>query len=430
MAYRDCDGIGRRDFLKVGALGAGLTLGQYLRLADAGEINDSAGRSGILVFLKGGPSHQDMFDMKPNAAAEYRGEFRPVRTNVPGVEICEHMPRLAQCADKYAILRGVSHNLAAHDLGTRYLLTGNRPIPLLKYPVYGAVVSKESPARPDVPPHVAIDEDLEGPGFLGTQYGALATGEKPRYGQPFSVRGITLEDGMTITQLERRRRLAEDVDVAFRGFESLDQQVTGVDRLSQRAYQIISSRRTRDAFDLSLESPTIANRFGKHEFGQSFLLASRLIEAGVRFVTILLDGWDTHNDNFKELKDKLLPGLDEGLAAMLRTLDDKGLLDSTAVMVTGEFGRTPKVNGTRGRDHWARAMFSLMAGGGVRGGQAIGASNETAAEPAGDGFTPDDVAASFYQNLGIDPQKEYHSNTGRPITLVREGHAIRDLFAG
>ena len=420
----------RRGFLKVGALGAGLTLGRYLKLAHAGEVRPAQARSAILVFLKGGPSHQDTFDLKPDAPAEYRGEFKPAATNVPGIEICEHLPKLAACADKYAILRHVSHNLADHGLGTSYLLTGNRPVPIVRYPAYSAVASKELPTAADLPPAVAVDEDPQGPGFLGTRYGALATGEKPRPNQPFRVRGISLEDGLTVTQLQRRRRLADDIDRAFRDHEDLDDPVIGLNQFSRQAHQIISSQRTREAFDVGREAASIATRFGNNESGLSLLLACRLIEAGVRFVTVIVENWDTHNHNFKALKSDLLPRFDRGLSALLGTLHDKGLLESTAVLVTGEFGRTPQVNGTAGRDHWARAMFTLMAGGGIRGGQVLGSTDDKAAEPKGEACTPDDVAATFYRNLGIDPRREYVTNTGRPVMLVRDGRVLKQLFGG
>jgi hypothetical protein len=412
--------------LKVGAFGAGLSLSQFLRIAHAAQGRD-AGRSGILIFLQGGPSHQDMFDLKPEAPAEYRGEFNPIATSVPGIEICEHLPRLAASADKYALIRGISHNLSDHGLGTRYLLTGNRPSPLMRFPVYGSVASRELPAPPDLPAYVAIDRELEGPGYLGVQYGPLATGEHPRPGRPFAVRGITLDEGLTIEQFHSRRKLTDDLDTAFRGYEQLDDEVRGLDRFARQAHQIISSPRTREAFDVSRESPAIAQRFGTHEYSQSFLLACRLIEAGVRFVTVLIDGWDTHQSNFTALKQKLLPGLDQNLAALFSTLESKGLFSSTTVLVTGEFGRTPKINGGAGRDHWARAMFALLAGGGVRGGTLVGATDDKAAEPAGTGFTPDDLAATFYDKLGIDPATEYHTAAGRPITLVRDGNVIRTV---
>ena len=418
----------RRQMLKIGALGAGLTLSDYLRLTAAADGKQDNGRSAILVFLRGGPAHQDTFDLKPNAPAEYRGEFRPIETVAPGVEICEHLPRLAQLADRYAVIRGITHNLAAHNLGVRYLMTGNRPTPAVQYPMYGSVASREFPAAADLPSFVSIDESVEGPGYLGAEYGPLSTGEKPRYGQPFRVRGITLGDGLSIERYRQRHRLLADLDQTFDGFENLDSSVRGLDRFSEQAYRIISSRRARDAFELSNEPEREMDRFGKHEFGQSMLLTVRLVEAGVRFVTVLLDGWDTHADNFNTLGRDLLPRFDQSLSALLDRLHQRGRLDSTAVFVTGEFGRTPKINDRAGRDHWARAMCSLMAGGDIQGGQVIGKTDDKAQGPENDGFTPDDVAATFFQNIGIDPKSEYQANIGRPITLIRNGEPIHRLF--
>jgi hypothetical protein len=412
----------RRDFLAVGVLGGTWTLAQHLR-AEA-ETPAERGRSGILVFLQGGPSHQDTFDLKPEAPVEYRGEFKPIKTNVSGVEICEHLPKLAQAADRYCLLRGITHNLADHGLGTKYMLTGNRPSPLVPYPSFGAVAGKELQNLRDVPGFVAVPEDPVGPGFLGSRYGALATGEHPNARQPFSVRGISMSDKLTIERVGRRRALADDLDTAFSGFSDLDDNVVGLDRFSQQAHEIITSPRTRKAFDLESEPQAILDRFGNVEAGRTLLAACRLIEAGARFVTVVLDGWDTHQGNFTQLKTKLLPELDRGFSALLQTLRERGLDESTTTLMTGEFGRTPKVNGTSGRDHWARAMFSLFAGGGVRGGQVLGASDDKAAEPADKGFTPDDVAATFYRRLGIDPQHEFQTGVGRPITLVREGNDL------
>ena len=420
--------ISRRQFLQVGSLGAGLTLSNYLQLAAADSRIDQ-GRSAVLVFLGGGPAHQDTFDMKPNAPEEYRGQFQPVQTSVPGIQICEHLPKLARRADRYALLRGITHSLADHGLGTRYLMTGNLPTPVVDYPMYGSVVSKEFPAPPDLPSFVSIERPVEGPGYLGAEYGPLSTGEKPRYGQPFRVRGLTLDGTMTLDRYRKRRNLAHDIDTAFGEYESLDESVRSLDRFSEQAYQIISSSKARSAFDLTLESDREVDRFGRHEFGQSLLLTTRLIEAGVRFVTVLLEGWDTHQDNFNQLGRELLPNLDQSLSAMLDRFDEQGRLESTAMLVTGEFGRTPKVNKNAGRDHWARAMCSLMTGGDVLPGQVIGETDDKAEGPVGDGFSPDDLAASFFQNIGIDPSTEYNANVGRPITLIRNGSIIPGLFS-
>lgn len=420
--------MSRRQMLRVGGLGTSLSLSRFLRLHAAGGKTDP-GRSAILVFLGGGPSHQDTFDLKPQAPVEYRGQFSPIPTTVPGMEICEHMPRLAKRADRYAMIRGITHSLADHGLGTRYLMTGNLPTPVVRYPMYGSIVSREMPARDDLPSFVSIDRPVEGPGYLGAEYGPLSTGEKPRYGQPFRVRGITLDGSLTVEKYRSRRQLRDDIDTAFAGYEELDDSVRGWDRFSEQAYQIISSTRSRNAFDLSREPEREVDRFGRHEFGQSAMLATRLIEAGVRFVTVLLEGWDTHQDNFNTLGRELLPNFDQCFSAMLDRLEEQGRLASTSILVTGEFGRTPKVNNRAGRDHWARAMCALMAGGSVQAGQVVGSTDDKAQGPDGDGFTPDDLAATFLQNIGVDPKKEYTANVGRPITVIRNGAVIPGLLS-
>ncbi|HAY80685.1 MAG TPA: DUF1501 domain-containing protein [Planctomycetaceae bacterium] len=432
--HRTCDGLKRRDFLKVGAVGGtALSLANYLRFADAGQVSSTAmATSAIFINLPGGPSHMDTFDLKPDAPKEYRGTFNPIKTNADGVQISEHLPKLAKVADKFAILRGVSHTLGAHRLGQEFVNTGTKPLPSLEYPGYGSVVTKELESPSDLPPFVAIPNTNQRPGFLGVKYAPLMTNATPRPNAPFSVRGIALGNGMTISEVEKRQNLLGDLDQAFKGFEQDNQLLDGLDRFSQQAHSIITSKRAREAFDISQESPNYAEPFGEDPFGLSCLLASRLIESGVRFVTVSLGGWDTHRDNFTKLKDTNLPKLDTGLSALLTGLEEKGLLETTAVFVTGEFGRTPKINDRTaegGRDHYPRCMFMLQAGGGVRGGQVIGESDEKATGPKHEAISPSDVAASFYHNLGIDHTKEYHTATGRPITIVRDGSVIQDLFS-
>ncbi len=424
---RYCDGLTRRDLIKVGAVGA-LSLVDYLRLAQADEEKRAKATSAIFIFLGGGPSHMDTFDMKPTAPAELRGEFKPIRTNVSGIEVCEHLPKLAKCADHYALVRGISHSLAGHALGTEYLSTGNRPIPSLEFPGYGAVVSKELKGSAQLPHFVAIPNTPQKAGYLGIRYAPLQTNSTPSPGKPFSVRGISLGDGLTVEQFEKRQKLLSQLDTTFKELESNSALIGGLDRFSQQAYAMISSSKARTAFDVSREKPEVAKPFGNQRFGQSCLLAMRLIEAGSRFVTLTFGGWDTHAGNFRRMKEKLLPVLDEGLSALLTTLKSKGLLDSTLVCVTGEFGRTPKINNRAGRDHWPRAMCTLFAGGGVKGGQVIGASDAKGMGPKGKALTPDQMAASFYHGLGIDHQKEYHTSTGRPVMIVREGSVIPGLF--
>ncbi len=429
---RTCDGRTRRDFLRVGSLSAtGFTLANYLRLAEAGEVNSAKAKAAIFIDLNGGPSHLDSFDLKPEAPEGIRGTFKPIATNVPGIQISEHLPRLAKCADKFAILRGVSHTLAAHRLGSEYVNTGSRPLASLEYPGYGAVVSKEKPVDDDLPPFVAIPRGNQRAGFLGIQYAPMNTGATPVAGQPFAVRGLSLVNGVTVESIGRRQNLLADLDRAFEHMEEDEQLIAGLDQFNQKAFEMIKSPRAREAFDISRENSEFAKQFDADAFSQSCLLAIRLVEAGVRFVSLSLGGWDTHTENFTKLSTKLLPQLDAGLSSLYTGLAQRGLLESTSVMTTGEFGRTPKINDRAaegGRDHYPRCMFMLMAGGGMRGGQVIGESDDTASGPKNDAITPDDVAASFYYSLGIDPAKEYHTETGRPITLVRDGKVIPQLF--
>ena len=425
-----CDGVNRRDFLKVGALtGVGLTLSRYLALAQAGEITPAKGKAAIFVRLAGGPSHLDTFDLKPDAPSEYRGEFKPISTNVDGVQISEHLPRLAKCADKYAILRGVSHTLAAHELGSLYMNTGNRPLPSLHFPAYGAVISKELGAPADLPGYVAVPSvDGDASGYLGVQYGPLETGSVPQPGQPVRIRGLTL-NGVTLEEIDRRQNLVKRYDNAFGDLANEDRLLSGMDQFGQKAYAMMRSNKAREAFDVSSESQSISSMFEKDGFSQSCLLATRLIESGVKFVSLSVGGWDTHSDNFNLLKNKVLPGFDSGLAGLFQTLAAKGLLATTSVFVTGEFGRTPKVNPRAGRDHYPRSMFCLLGGGGIKCGQAFGESDAKAEAPKDKPITPDDVAATFYKAMGINPTKEYHTPGGRPVMIVRYGTPINELLA-
>jgi hypothetical protein len=435
MLNNFCDGIKRRDFLRAGVVGSGLmsglglNLASYLRMAQAGELGKAKATRAIYIRLGGGPTHMDTFDLKPNASSEYRGEFKPINTNVPGVQISEHLPKLAQCADKFLLLRGVSHTLAAHELGTKYMNTGNRPLPSLEFPGFGAVVSKELKTADDLPPFVAIPTTPQVGGYLGIQYGAFNTNNAPKLGEQYRVRGISLKEDMTLTEVDRREKLLQQVDTTFQGYESKINLLAGLETFSDRAYNMISSKRAREAFDIASEPRDLAERFGNHEFGQSCLLACRLVASGVRFATVNSQKWDMHQNIFATLKDRALPELDQGLSALLTTLSERGLLDSTVIMMSGEFGRTPKINQRGGRDHWPRAMFVLMAGGGIGGGRVLGASDENGMGPASTAITPDNIAASFYHALGINHQKEYHTSSGRPVMIVREGSVMPELFA-
>ncbi|MEK0447225.1 MAG: hypothetical protein RLZZ399_2546 [Verrucomicrobiota bacterium] len=441
-----CDGVARRDFLRVGAItgfGMGFSLQSFLTqevmgapslegagvgLASGSTSLPGKAKAAIFVRMAGGPSHMDTFDLKPDAPDTHRGEFKPIATNADGVQISEHLPRLAQCADKFALLRGVSHTLADHNLGSLYMGTGNRPIASLHFPAYGAVVSKELGGPRELPAFVALPSQGNNPtGYLGVEYGPFDTGAAPTAGRGMDVRGLALR-GVTLTDVDRRQDMVRRYDTAFGDFAQEDKILSGMDEFGQKAYQMMRSEKARQAFDLRSEPQSISGLFGNDAFSQSCLMATRLVEAGVRFVTVQSGGWDTHADNFAALRDRRLPEFDRGLSGLLLALAAKGLLETTAVYVTGEFGRTPKINARAGRDHYPRAMFCLLAGGGVRGGQVLGASDAKGEGPLDRVITPDDVATTFYAMLGIDARKEYLTPSGRPVMIVRHGEILKELL--
>ena len=429
---RDCDGVRRRDVLRAGVAGAcGLSLASLLQL-DAHADSKTQGRNAIFIFLTGGQSHIDTWDMKPEAG-DKKGEFESIATNAPGLRVCEHMPHLAKQADKYAVVRSVTHTQGAHSPGQRYLQTGNPKIPSLEYPDYGAVVSKEHASPPGVPQYVLLPSGGSNSASYSSGHLGVAHGPFTALGDPnaanYSVRALASPEGLTAKQLEARRRQLELVDTRFRGLDLGSQDVEGMNKSYQKAFEILQSKAVRKAFDIGSEDPRVRKRYGRHTFGQSCLLARRLVEAGTRCVSLYFGGWDTHENNFRELKNTLLPPWDQGLAALIADLHDRGLLSNTLVWCTGEFGRTPKINDKgAGRDHWARAMSMVFAGAGIQGGQVIGATDKTASEPTDLPYSPDDAAASFYHGIGIDPQKEYHTPDGRPVMIVGRGAPIRELW--
>jgi uncharacterized protein (DUF1501 family) len=436
MRFRDyCDGVSRRDFLKAGTLGfLGLSLPGYLRYAQAAAAGGkTVDKGAIFIYLGGGQTHLDTWDLKPDAPEEFRGQFKPIQTNAPGVAISEHLPEMAKQADKFAIVRSVAHNLAAHAPGQMFLRTGNRPLPSLQYPGYGSVVTKEYSAPLGVPPYVALpvqstNGGAETAGYLGVAYNPFTVTDDPNR-PTFNVRALALPKGLSLERIDARRTLVSGLDTAFRQAEVKSQDLAGMDKFYQQAYEILSSPKARAAFDIAKEPDDVRTKYGKNPFGQACLLARRLIEAGVRFVSLDFGGWDNHQNIFPRLKDDKLPKLDQGLAGLLEELADHGHLEKTAVMMTGEFGRTPRVNRNSGRDHWARAMSIVLAGGGIKGGQVIGQTNDKGEEPVDNPVKPEDVAASFYHALDIDAHKEYATPTGRPVHIVRDGKVIKELFA-
>lgn len=430
-----CDRIQRRDFLKAGTLSAlGVSLANLLRLEAEGSIpSQDSGKNAIFVYLPGGQSHHDTWDMKPESPdPQVRGEFSPIATNVPGLNICEHMPNLARVADTYAVIRNVHHTLAAHAPGQQYMRSGNKPLPSLEYPNHGSIIARERRSPIGIPPYVSLpvartNGGVETAGYLGVAYSSFSVSGDPN-ADDFSVRALALPNGLTLERIERRISFMKGLDTAFRKVELKSQQLDGMDSFYQRAYEILRSSQARQAFDLSRVPSKERDKYGRTPFGQACLLARRLVEVGVRCAAIDFGSWDTHRQNFPTLKDKMLPTFDQGVAALLEDLKTRGLLENTVVWCTGEFGRTPKINANAGRDHWARAMSMIMAGGGIQGGQVIGQTDDQAAEPVGTGYSPDDAAASFLHALGIDHKKEYYTPTDRPVMISRDGYPIRELF--
>jgi hypothetical protein len=444
---RDCEGFSRRDFIKVGSAGLlGLTLPELLKCeAQASNNNNAPGStrratSVIMVWLAGGPATIDMWDLRPNAPENIRGEFREINTSADGIRICEHLPQMARVMDKATIVRSLAHTIPSHGPATVFMTTGNRPTPALQYPAIGSLVTRLMPAAAGVPPYVTFQELRNGSagqaGYLGTAYNPFIVEGSPN--QPnnransqtaanLRVRGITLPTGFTLEQLENRDRLLQNFEQSFEDVDRNADLVGGLDSFHRQALEILRSTKTRDAFALEREPERVRQRYGMSPFGQGALAARRLIEAGVRFTTVSIGGWDTHGQTFNAHRSRLLPQLDQTLSALIADLDDRGMLDSTVVYCAGEFGRTPRINNNNGRDHWARSMAVVLAGGGFKRGYVHGTTDTNGMAPNTDPCTPDDVCSTIFTQLGIDPHQELQTPTGRPVQLFREGRAIPRL---
>ncbi len=445
---RDCEGFSRRDFIKVGSAGLlGMTLPQLLKLEAEANNAPAATRptarratSVIMVWLSGGPATIDMWDLRPNAPEGIRGEFREINTSADGIKICEHLPQMARVANKTTIVRSLAHTIPSHGPATVFMTTGNRPTPALQYPAMGSLVTRLMPAATGVPPYVTFTELRNGSagqaGYLGTGYNPFIVEGAPNAPQgrnasqtaaQLRVRGITLPTGFTLEQLENRDRLLQNFDATFTEVDRNADLVGGLDAFHRQALEILRSDKTRNAFALDREPETVRQRYGTTPFGQGALAARRLIEAGVRFATVSLGGWDTHSQTFNAHRSRLLPQLDQTLSALISDLDERGMLDSTVVYCAGEFGRTPRINQNTGRDHWARSMAVVLAGGGFRRGYAHGTTDAQGMAPATEPCTPDDVCSTIFNQLGVDPHQELQTPTGRPVQLFREGRVIPRL---
>jgi len=425
----------RRSFLHVGVLGAlGLTLDDFFRLrAGAAEPKAAAkepkAQSVIHNFLPGGMAHQDSFDPKPYAPIEYRGEIGTTKTKVEGVFFSEHLKQTAQLADKLTVCRSMTHGEAAHERGTHNMFTGYRPSPALVFPSFGSIVSHELGVRNNLPPYVCVPSQpttYAGSGYLSSAYAPFSLGADPANGN-FSVQDLTLPGGVDTKRFDTRRSMLETVNEHFAQKEKADGLVA-MDTFYQRAYSLISSEKAREAFNINAEAAKLRDEYGRNAAGQRMLLARRLVGAGVRFVSLTYGGWDMHS-SIKQGMAGQLPQFDQAFAALIRDLDQSGLLKSTLVMVSSEFGRTPKVNATAGRDHWPKVFSVVLAGGGAKAGTIYGSSDATATEPENDPLTVEDLAATVYHLLGINHENKLMSPGNRPIDIVREASVRKDLVA-
>jgi hypothetical protein len=428
----------RREFLYVGVIGSiGLTLGNLLQLEalaapGKGVATSASGpvaKSVINIYLPGGMAAQETLDPKLLAPIEYRGPLGTVKTKLPGVHFSEHMTKTAEVADKICVVRSMTHGEADHDRGTHNMFTGYRPSPAIHYPSFGSVVSHELGARNDLPPYVCIPSmpnSFAGTGYLGSAFGPFSLGSDPA-NQNFKVRDLNLPNGVDEKRFTERKDIRAAVDEHFSTLEKSDA-LEGMDSFYQRAYSMLSSEKARAAFAVSDEKQGLREEYGMNDAGQRMLLARRLVEAGVRFVSLTYGGWD-HHDNIKTAMTNQMPKFDQAFAALIRDLDKRGMLDSTLVMVTTEFGRTPKINGTAGRDHYPKVFSIILAGGGIKRGVVHGSSDATGGEPDSDPLYVPDLAATVYNQLGIDPEKNLIAPGNRPIKIVKDGSVVKELLA-
>jgi hypothetical protein len=437
LSICDDSRVTRRTALCVGSLAlGGFTLADLLRArAEAAPGGRAAPRDTavIQIFMGGGPSHIDMYDLKPHAPAEVRGPFRPIATSVPGVQIGEHLPHLARAMDKVALVRSVTHGNAGHLPASHWMMTGYEPPQSTTtnvYPSCGSLVARTRGARlRGLPAYVSIPRRqlLGGSAYLGASYNPFTTESDP-VDKNFAVRNLNVPRGLDTARVHERRELLENFD---RWRADLDRRgdVAGADRFTREALEIISGTQARAAFDIEREDPATRARYGQTAAGQRFLLARRLVESGVPFVTVLSGGeWDTHVDNFTTLKDKSLPPFDRALAALVSDLYERGLERRVLVVVYGEFGRTPKINAQAGRDHWPGAFSVLFSGGNLQVGQVVGATDTRAMYPTHNPHTPGDVLATVYHFLGIDPQQQFPDHSGRPHPLLPAGRPISEIM--
>ena len=433
-----CNGLGRRSFLRAGTL-AGLGLADFFRLRQTarGQEQPKKAVSCIFIFTLGGMSHHDLWDYKGDAPVEIRGEFKPIRTRVPGITLTDLLPGTAKVADQIAILRGMTHFDSDHGRGFHIMMTGMTPgagdFNATKnnnvHPSLGSMVARMAGNGGELPPYISVPCFLRsgGPAFLGPGYAPFVIEADPA-APNFRVRDVAA--AASVTEERGRRRLAalREMNALQSKAEEVPADVRAIDTFYQKAHALMTSAKAKEAFDLRREKETLRERYGMTSLGQCCLLGRRLVEAGCRFVTIENGHWDTHRDNGRSLRDLLVPSVDQALPALLIDLKERGLLDTTLVVLSTEFGRTPRINTMAGRDHWPNAFSIVLAGGGVQGGRVIGKTDKTGASVSDRPTTPGDMAATILQALGIDPAAVVHTPLGRPVELASGGKPVTEVF--
>jgi hypothetical protein len=421
--------MNRRDFLSLGLVGGiNLSLGDYFYLKANDNIKSPKAQSVILIYLPGGYSAQETFDPKPYAPSEYKGPFNSISTKVPGLLYNELLKNTANIADKIVTIRSFSHGESAHERGTNNIFTGYRPSPALKYPSIGSIVSQQFGNRNNLPAYInvpSLHNEFSGSGYLSHSYSPFGLGDNPE-NPNFKVKDLVLPDNVSIDRFEKRKKMLEITNKNFESRVKSDS-LNSMNSFYNDAYSMISSKSANEAFNLSAESEKIKESYGKNGAGMRMLMCRRLVEAGVRFVSMVYGGWD-HHDNIQSNMNSMLPPFDRGYGALISDLNDRGLLDSTLVMVMTEFGRTPKINPTGGRDHWPKVFSVLMAGGGLKSGIVYGKSNDTSTDVSDNLVTVEDWASTVYYLLGIDKEKTLIAPGNRPVKIVDGGNIIKDII--
>lgn len=423
--------------LRVGTL-AGLSLADTLRLQSVARAEPAKRDVNcIFLFIVGGMPHQDMWDLKPEAPAEIRGDFQPIVTSVPGVEISDVLPQTARVTDKFTILRSLTHGDSDHGRGFHIMMTGkkagagdfNGNQNNNQHPCVGSMVARLGRNNGSLPPYISVPNFLNsgGPSFLGPSYGPFVIEADPASPE-FSVRDVTLPERVNDSRSRRRQSALREINRLEQQAEHASKDVRSLDAFYEKAYNLMTSNAAKQAFDISREPESLRLEYGMTSIGQCCLLSRRLVEAGCRFVSIENGHWDTHRKNTQSLRELLVPAFDQALPALLNDLSNRGLLDDTLVVVTTEFGRTPRINQLAGRDHWPNAFSILMAGAGVKPGQVIGATDKQAAYVTDRPITPEDMTATLLHVLGIDHKSIVHTPIGRPIELAGDGRVVHELF--